>query len=440
MTSPAVSRGAERGLDVLNLFVANIQTGFGPFIAVYLTSRGWTQTAIGVALSIGTIVAMASQIPAGGIVDATRMKSSVAGLSLLAFAACALILALTPVPLFVFAAEALHGFSSCTLGPSVAALSLALTGQAGLAVRLGRNARFSAIGNAMGAALMGACGYYLSNRSVFFLTALLVLPALLAIVPLRALDRETKSAKKPRRHTMHGIVRLTTDRRLAIFALFAMLFTFANAAILPIAGGAITERAPGWASLLIAAFIVLPQLAVAASSTRIGALADTIGRRPIFILALASLSLRGFLFAAIGNPVLLIPCQLLDGVSAACFGILVPLVTSDLTARSGHYNLSLGMVGFAIGIGATLSTTVAGLIADRFGQPATLLMLALVATATTILAAAILPETRPGTEKQDAGSEESRRSSRRLREPATSTTSVTCGPGPESRGSQQISD
>src|SRR6202022_2596976 len=64
------SEGASRGLDWFNLFVANIQTGFGPFIAVYLISQSWTQTSIGLALSIGTIAAMASQVPAGALVDA----------------------------------------------------------------------------------------------------------------------------------------------------------------------------------------------------------------------------------------------------------------------------------------------------------------------------------------------------------------------------------
>ena len=69
---------ANRGLDGLNLFVANIQTGFGPFISVYLTTQGWTQTAIGMALSLGTIAAMASQIPAGALVDTIRNKATVA--------------------------------------------------------------------------------------------------------------------------------------------------------------------------------------------------------------------------------------------------------------------------------------------------------------------------------------------------------------------------
>src|ERR1700747_2994471 len=119
-----------------NLFVANIQTGFGPFIAVYLTTQGWTQTATGLALSVGTISAMASQVPAGALVDAARRKSVAAALSVLAFTLSALIFALWPAPLFVYLAEVLHGFSSCTLGPAIAAMSLALAGRASLGLRL----------------------------------------------------------------------------------------------------------------------------------------------------------------------------------------------------------------------------------------------------------------------------------------------------------------
>ena len=53
------------GLDLLNLWVANIQTGFGPFVAVYLTSKSWTQTDIGLALSLGTLTALAGVIVLG---------------------------------------------------------------------------------------------------------------------------------------------------------------------------------------------------------------------------------------------------------------------------------------------------------------------------------------------------------------------------------------
>src|ERR1700736_4099831 len=84
-TDSDLRRAAGRGLDGLNLFVANIQTGFGPFVAVFLTSQGWTQTAVGFALSIGTVTAMASQVPAGALVDAIARKSAVALFSVLAF-------------------------------------------------------------------------------------------------------------------------------------------------------------------------------------------------------------------------------------------------------------------------------------------------------------------------------------------------------------------
>ena len=89
----AAAISAERGLDWFNLFVANIQTGFGPFVAVYLTTQGWTQTRIGLALSLGTIAAMASQMPAGALVDRISNKAGVAFFSILAFTASALFFA-----------------------------------------------------------------------------------------------------------------------------------------------------------------------------------------------------------------------------------------------------------------------------------------------------------------------------------------------------------
>src|SRR5438445_13523555 len=81
--APPMTRSL-RGLDWLNFFVANFQTGFGPFISVYLTGVGWTQGAIGVALSIGSATAMASQVPGGVMVDAVRNKQAAAACAMVA--------------------------------------------------------------------------------------------------------------------------------------------------------------------------------------------------------------------------------------------------------------------------------------------------------------------------------------------------------------------
>jgi MFS family permease len=386
---------ASRGLDYFNLFVANVQTGFGPFIAVYLSGQKWTQTAIGVALSVGTVSSMASQVPAGALVDAIRNKTRVAAFSVLVFTASALMFAIYPIPLLVYLAEVLHGLSSCTLGPAIAAMSLALAGRFAMAVRLGRNARYSAVGNGVGAALMGACGQYLSERGVFYLTAVLTLPALVTLLPLRRFSMAQSAAQSAAAAVPKArVLKVLADRRLLVFCGCAMLFTFANAPLLMLISGTLAARGSN-PSLLIGACIVLPQIIVAIASPAVGRFADRYGRRLVLIIGFLMLPMRALVFSTTSSSALVIGVQVLDGIAGAGFGILVPLVVSDLAARSGHFNLSLGAVGFAIGIGSTLSTSAAGWVADHFGMRHAFYFLASVGLAAVLLAVFAMPETRP---------------------------------------------
>ena len=191
---------------------------------------------------------MASQIPAGALVDAIRSKARAwRCFSILAFTASALLFAIWPAPLLVYVAEMLHGFSSCTLGPAIAAMSLAVAGPAALGARLGRNARFASIGNGIGAALMGACGYYVSERAVFFLTAALTLPALAALRAARR-GRSTRRAAAPARARAADPARAIchcspTARLVDLRALRRCSSPSANAAMLPLAGSTLTKRA-----------------------------------------------------------------------------------------------------------------------------------------------------------------------------------------------------
>jgi len=389
---------ASRGLDHLNLFVANIQTGFGPFIAIYLASQGWSQTAIGLALSLGTAAAMASQLPAGALVDAMHSKVHAARIGILSFTLCALMFAVYPVQLFVYIAEILHAFASCMLGPAIAAISLAVAGPHALGLRLGRNARYASIGNAVGAALMGACGYYFAERSIFFLTALLTLPAWAFMAPLSRLKAPRIAAAVRADETSHAkpILKLLEDRRLFVLASCVALFTFGNAATLPLVSTVLNKNVGDFASVTIAACIVLPQLIVAVISPAIGRLAETRGRRFVLIIGLAALPLRCVIFAPLlGHPSILVMAQALDGIAAAAIGVLVPLITSDIAGHSGHYNLSLGFIGFFMGIGGTFSTALGGWMADQLGDPAALLGLGFIGLLAVLLALAAMPDTRP---------------------------------------------
>jgi MFS family permease len=189
-------------------------------------------------------------------------------------------------------------------------------------------------------------------------------------------------------------LRVLADRRLLIFCGCAMLFTFANAPMLMLMSGTMTAKV-GNPSLLIAACIVLPQIIVAIASPAMGRMAERRGRRIVLMLGFSMLPLRGLLFATSTNPTLVVAVQALDGIAGACFGIMVPLIVSDVAARSGHFNLSLGFVGFAVGIGGTLSTSAAGWLADHYGLRAAFFFLSAVGIAALTLVTAAMPETRP---------------------------------------------
>jgi MFS family permease len=164
----------------------------------------------------------------------------------------------------------------------------------------------------------------------------------------------------------------------------------------------VTRRAGSEASLLIAACIVGPQIVTALISPWAGRAADGWGRRPILLLGFSALPIRGVLLAGFTDPYLIILIQLFDGLGAAVFGVLLPLIIADLTRDSGHYTTCLGVVGLAIGGGATLSTTVAGFMADHFGGAAAFLGLAAVGFCATALVWALMPETRPTTNTASA--------------------------------------
>jgi predicted MFS family arabinose efflux permease len=396
---PEPSRQSLRGLDWFIFFLADVQTGFGPFIAVYLTTQKWTQVEIGFVLSIGGIVGLLGQMPGGAIVDAARSTKLVAGAAVLTICLCALGYAAFPVFPIVVTAATLHAMASCVLGPAIAAVSLGLVGPLRIGERLGRNARFASLGNGVAAAIMGTCGYYLSSRSVFVVTFLLALPTLLALSRIRARDIDPAqahgaTATQTETHTAVRFRDLIRQRALLIFAAAVLLLQLANAAMLPLMAGVVTTRSADWAPVLIAFCIVVPQAIVAMTSPTVGRKAQQWGRRPLLLLGFAALTIRGLLFATVSDPYLLVAVQLFDGVTAAVFSVMIPLIVADLAFGSGRYSLALGIVGTATGIGASLSTILAGFVADRFGAPTAFVGLACVAALGLAMIWSIMPETR----------------------------------------------
>ena len=403
----SASRTSERGLDWFTFFVADIQTGFGPFLAIYLTTQKWNQADIGLVLAAGSIAGLVSQLPGGWLVDAAPSKLRAAKIAVAGIGVSALMIAIWPSFVGILAAKLLHVASSSVLGPAIAAITLGLVGHAAVGPRLGRNAQFSSIGNGLAAGVMGAVGYLISPQAVFFVTAALVVPTLLALRLIREQEVDPIRADGGLNGTQPGyapdsIGVLLRKRSLLILTFCIFLFHAANAAMLPLVGTEMTVRSGAWATALVAACIVLPQLVVALIAPTIGRLAATIGRRPILILGFAALPVRAAVLALNSDPVVIIAVQLLDGLCAAVLGVLVPLSLADISRGTGRFNLAQGIVGSATGIGAAVSTGVAGYLAVRFGTPLAFAGLALTAVCALLTVLLAMPETKPALNQPSA--------------------------------------
>jgi MFS family permease len=386
------ARGS-RALDLLNFFVADVQTGFGPFVAVYLTTNKWTQVEIGFVLTLGTVVSLISQIPGGALVDAVQNKRAAVGGALLGVITAALLLAIQPRALPVAVAQTLHAFSSCILTPAIAAISLHLVGHAALGERLGRNARFASIGNGLAAAVMGATGAYVSSRAVFVLTAALCIPALMCLLAIGRGPHARRQTTAPL-FDWPGLRELFTDRRLLAFSGCVLLFHLSNAAMLPLIAAEITTRSGDFANMIIAACIVLPQGVVAICSPWVGRRAASLGRRPMLLLGWSALPLRALLLAVLPGAWLPIAAQAVGGISAAVFGVAFPLLAADITRGTSHFNLCMGALGLAVSFGAALSTTLGGWVADTAGVQVAFVALGVVGLLGTVTVWLVMPETR----------------------------------------------
>jgi MFS family permease len=392
------------GLDRVNFFLAAMLAGFGPYVAAYLADANWPQGQIGLVLSAGSLAALLSQLPGGELLDKVRSKRAVIAIGTGIVIVSALILAFWPSLPLVSIGVVLQGVTGGFLGPAIAAISLGLVGHAALAERLGRNQRFASIGALVGAALMGIAGYLISYQSIFLIVALLGLPLFLALAQIRAADVHFgRSCGAPAHHGEREPLRsgrriLLKDFRLVIFATSLFLFQLANASVLPLAGEILVRKSQGHSSLVISALIIVPQIIVALMAPWVGRQAQDWGRRPLLLIGFAALPIRALGFALINDPLLLLAVQALDGISATVLGVLTALVVADLTGGTGRFNLAQGIVGTASGIGASISTTLSGLVAQRLGPSAAFMCIAAIALFGTLVIWFLMPETKPPTE------------------------------------------
>jgi MFS family permease len=236
-----------------------------------------------------------------------------------------------------------------------------------------------------------------------FVPVALALPVLVALHRIRAEEIDFARASGVEHASAERVERskrgtaLLKNGRLLIFAACMVLFQLANASMLPVLSGMLASEGKRQAAPVIAALIIVPQLIVALLAPWIGQRAEKNGRKPLLLVGFAALPLRAVLFASTTDPLALIATQVLDGITGAVLGVMTALVIADVTKGSGRFNLAQGMFGAIVGVGASLSPALSGLIVHYSGHAAGFLSLACEGLVAFLILALFFPETKDDT-------------------------------------------
>jgi MFS family permease len=403
--SPVVleKRKSVHALEATNFFLADVQTGLGPFLAAYLAGAGWEPGRVGMALTIGGIITVVLQTPAGALVDQLRSKRLILVVASAVLALAAGLLSVTAAPWAVYTSQILIGGAGPFLGPTLAAVTMGIVGVTFFDRQFGKNQSFNSAGNVACALLIAGMSHLFGNRAIFITAAVLTIPTVLAIRAIKSSDinydlarggaKQVDGKEIPSRVSV--LKKLLGDRILLVFLVCAFLFHFANAAMLPQLGEMLSHGARATAAPFMSACIIVTQLVIMCFAPAIGRFANLHGRKPLLLLGFGVLPIRALLYTLTHNPESLIAIQLLDGVANAIFSVVSILVVADRTRATGRFNLVQGSLATAVGVGAALSTTFGGKLIQHFSYRISFLSLGVIATLAFVLLWAAIPETLP---------------------------------------------
>ncbi|MEG4289270.1 MFS transporter [Microcoleus sp. C2C3] len=395
-----------RALDFLNVFLADVRDGVGPYLGIYLkASQNWNPAEIGMATAASSIATVIAQTPAGGLIDRLRQKRMLIVVAAVVVSIGCMGIALLPTFPVIIACQVLIGGAAAVFPPAIAAITLGLVGHSRLDRRVGRNQSFNHAGNLLAATLAGLIGQFVAPKGIFFLVAVMAIGSAISVLRIREKEIDHELARGAteddeeddrEKHHLEGILELLSDRRILFFAIAVILFHFANAAMLPLVGQLLARGGQGKGfdgTVYMSACIIMAQLVMIPSANIAGRLADA-GRKRVFLISFLVLPIRGVLYTVWHNPFFLVSVQILDGVAGGIFGVMSILMVADLTKGTGRFNLTQGMLATSIGIGASLSNVLAGFVAKNAGYNASFLMLAAIATLALAVFWFLVPETK----------------------------------------------
>lgn len=391
-----------RALDALNFCNAGIQTGLGPFIAIYYASaRHWNPGQIGTLLAIQNLSGVALQSVAGNLVDNSAHKRYISAAAALVVTLGCLGIVLAPNFFWECVDQFVIGVAVTIFPAATASFALGMVEKDKLSERVSRNETFTHSGNVLYAAIAAVVGQMIAIAGLFYAAAIFAAGMVGSSLTIRGGDIDNEAARAGEKDKEGGSEHagwrdLLKDRRILTFTATVVLFNVANAATLPLVGQLLGQGKKAASIWQVAACVMVAEIVMVGVAALIGKRADQWGRKPIFLFAFAVLAVRNFLTITSHNQWYLISLQSMDGVAAAIYGVLLTLVVADLAKGTGRFNFMQGAVQSAMGFGGFLSNAAFGWVAKSMGFNASFIGLGVAAVCGGALYLFRMPETAGG--------------------------------------------
>ena len=402
---PDEKAGSARALDALNFCNAGIQTGLGPFISIFYTAvRHWNPGQIGALIACQSLTGILVQSWVGNWVDESHHKRMLTGGAALTVALGAIGIVTLPSFWLQVLVQIVIGLAVTVFPAATAAFALGLVEKDQLSLRIARNETLTHTGNVAFAIAAGAVGTLLALQGIFFAAAAFaagMAPSVYFINEKSISYEAARGGSEGEEKQRSSWRDLVHDKRILIFTASVVLFYFANAATLPLIGEILTQGKKGRSSAWqVAVMVIVAEAVMVGVAAVCGKLANSWGRKRLFLIGFAVLALRNALTVVSHDQYYLISLQSLDGIAMGIYGVLLTLITADLAEGTGRFNFLQGAVQSSMGLGGVLSNSLFGFIAKAMGFNASFWGLSAVAIAGGTLFQLRMPETKKAEESK----------------------------------------
>ncbi|EJP4246118.1 MFS transporter [Campylobacter upsaliensis] len=370
----------------LNFFIADVRDGLGPYLGVFLKEHQFTESQIGLITTSTSLCALIFGIFLGILIDKTRFKRGIIALCIVGIVLATGANYFYPHFTFTLMAQIAIALCAVCLAPAFSAITLGIVGQSGYSRQVSLNEAYKHAGTAFSAGLSFIFALYYGIGAIFIITALMGVCALIFLALLKSSQINHAVACGKEEGVEIPLRKALGDVRVLFLGLVMFCFHLSNAYMLPLLSQRAHTLGIDSSGAYAAATILIAQCTMIGISLLCMRLLQTKGNphfSSIYVylmgIALFGLIVRGGVAAHFDGILAMIIVQILDGVGAGIVGVILPLLVAMLMRGSGHINAAFACVMTFGGVGAALSGSLGGYIAQYFGYFYAYLTLAFVA-------------------------------------------------------------